>query len=134
MCVDRIKTCILLKARLGGYMYMYMYVICQPEHVCTVSRIEHCYIRFQPPPLSLSLRTTVLAVGLVSSSFSVNEIDGSLRVGVVILSGHFESEQSVLISTQAGTATPGTWVLNAMRPVCGLVVFMSLPYNIYHQV
>ncbi len=81
----------------------------------TVSRIELCLLiklhmdcNFNPPP---PLRTTVLAVGLLSSSFSVNENDGSLRVGVVIHSGHFVSEPSVLISTQAGTATPGTWVL-----------------------
>ncbi len=49
----------------------------------------------------------MLGVGLVSSSFTVNEIDGYLRVGVEILGGSLESEQSVLISTQASTATPG---------------------------
>ncbi len=53
----------------------------------------------------------MLEVGLVSSSFTINEIDGYLRVGVEILDGSLESEQSVLTSTQAGTATPGTCII-----------------------
>ncbi len=51
---------------------------------------------------------TVVGVGLVSSSFTVNENYGYLRVGVEIQEGSLESEQSVLTLTQAGTATPGT--------------------------
>ncbi len=50
----------------------------------------------------------MLRVGLVSSNLTVNETDGYLTVGVEILDGSLETEQSVLILTQAGTATPGT--------------------------
>ncbi len=53
----------------------------------------------------------MIGVGLISSSFTVNETDGYLTVGVEILDGSLELERSVLISTQAGTATPGTCVL-----------------------
>ncbi len=53
----------------------------------------------------------MLGVGLVNSSFTVNETNGYLTVGVEILDGILESEQSVFILTQAGTATPGTLVV-----------------------
>ncbi len=42
----------------------------------------------------------------------MNETDGYLTVVVQILGGSLELEQIVLIFTTAGTATPGTWVLD----------------------
>ena len=56
----------------------------------------------------------MLEVRLISSSFTVNETDGYLTVGVQIQDGSLELEQSVLISTQAGTATPGTWFFKVL--------------------
>ncbi len=56
----------------------------------------------------------MLGVGLISSSFTVNETNVYLRVGVEILDGSLELEQSVLTLTQAGTATPGTWFLKVL--------------------
>ncbi len=102
-----------------------------------------CSNRNFNPPLP------VLGVGLVSSSFTVNETDGYLTVGVEILEGSLELEQSVLISTQAGTATPGTCMhgycgrqiytrIGSLTSICGLVYrycFTSLPvYTANHGI
>ncbi len=68
----------------------------------------------------------MLGVGLVSSSLTVNETDGYLTVGVEIQESSLESEQSVLISTQAGTANPGTWFLRLLwlKPLTSVCCFV----------
>ena len=51
---------------------------------------------------------TVLGVGLGSDSAEVNEVDGFVRLTVIVTEGSLETELNVLVSTEAGTATPGT--------------------------
>ncbi len=54
----------------------------------------------------------------------MNETDGYLTVGVEIQEGSLELEQSVLISTQAGTATPGMCMsrMNYYASNCGMYI------------
>ena len=51
---------------------------------------------------------TVLGVELGSDSAQANEADGFVRLTVSVTEGSLETEVHALVSTEAGTATPGT--------------------------
>ena len=63
-------------------------------------------------PLYLVYTHAVLGVGLATEYEVVDESEAVLKLSVVILEGSVEIDgASVLVSTEAGTATPGTHTL-----------------------
>ena len=74
----------------------------------------------------------MLGVGLGSDSAEVNEVDGFVRLTVIVTEGSLETELNVLVSTEAGTATPGTHAHTCTKCTftsCSVVVLLVVSHT-----